>query len=289
MKFNNGYVFPHPVLGINDDVIGSASAAVTIDENSDPDNYILALQYQLDNADIRKLLEEKKAELVCELSCTATLYRASKFGFSLSQTIILPKNAVREEVEMLFLMVTREDLPQYINSGAHPDFVGYHFDLQKGDVLAYFGETRFIAGIAWQKLKAVSSFMEITEGEIDEGNFNLILEKSKIQIQLSRSDYNKYREPAIVNNKEFASTFHTGIVLPALIHALYKLFGPSGDDISETAWAKIIRFRLDNEEGLRGIIPDVDNILKIAQYLLGLPVGRLLTDLHNKVTAVTEE
>jgi hypothetical protein len=151
------------------------------------------------------------------------------------------------------------------------------------------GESFFIAGIAWQKLTAVSSFMEIISGENEEGDFNIILDTSKIQVQLSKKDFQRYREPVIGSTAEYASTFHSSIVLSTLIHALYQLADPSKSDLIELPWAKIIQFRLQTDEKLRGLALNADNILKIAQLLLGMPMERLLTDLHNKVTSDTDD
>jgi len=283
MKFS-GYSFPHPVLGLSDDVDGNASVVnLTNDETTDKENYLLTIEYKLDNLDLEKLLADKKVQFVCELSCTGTLYRKSESSDSPIQKISVPKNYVRDKVELLFLLVAIEANPHYTNSKVHPDFLGYSFDIDSGDVLAYLGESSFIAGIAYQKLKAVSSFMEIIKGANDTGDFNIILESPKIQIQLSIKDYEKYCEPRIGKNPEYATVFHSSIVLPTIIHALYQL--KQEDDVKEYAWAKIIQFRLDNDENLKSIQFEEKNIPKIAQLFLGMPVERLLLDLFTRVTS----
>jgi len=287
MKFNNEYSFPHPVLGIGDDIRGSASVVVDNDEDSDPDNYIVTARYELDNPGIHQLLAEEKAEFICELSCTGAFFRTSKTSSSFTQIMHIPKNAVRDEVEMLFLIVASDDILRYTNPDVHPDFAGYAFDLQKGDVLAYIGESSFIAGIAFQKLKAVSSFMEIIKGDQTNGETIVLLDTPKIQIQLPSEDYQRYSAPSIVNNKEYAAIFHAGIVLPALIHALHQMI--NSESFNDYAWAKIVRFRMENEEGLHGITFEHENVIKISQYLLSMPVGRLLSDLYTRATSETDE
>ena len=281
MKFS-GYSFPHPVLGLSDDVEGSASVAnLTNDENTDKENYLLTIEYELNNPDLQKMLLEKKVQFLCELSCTATLYRKSETSDSFIQKISVPKNYVRDKVELLFLLVSVESNSNYTNSKVHVDFTGYSFDIDKGDVLAYLGESYFIAGVAYKKLKAASSFMEIIKGQNEVGDFNIIIDSSKIQIQLAIKDYQKYCEPRIGKNPEFASVFHSSIVLPTLIHALYQLI--HDDEIKEYSWAQIIKFRLDNE--FKSIQLEEKNIPKIAQNFLGMPVERLLNDLVNKITS----
>jgi hypothetical protein len=257
------------------------------DEDSDPDNYIVTARYELDNPGIHQLLAEQKAEFVCELSCTGAFFRTSKTSSSFTQIMHIPKNAVRDEVEMLFLIVANDDILRYTNPDAHPDFAGYAFDLQKGDVLAYIGESSFIAGIAFQKLKAVSSFMEIIKGDQTNGETIVLLDTPKIQIQLPSEDYQRYSAPSIVNNKEYAAIFHAGIVLPALIHALHQMI--NSESFNDYAWAKIVRFRMENEEGLHGITFEHENVIKISQYLLSMPVGRLLSDLYTRATSETDE
>ena len=290
MRFNSEYAFPHPVLGIREDISGSAQTSVAYDEETDPDNYILTIQYQLNNSDLNDLIAKLKAVFFCDLSCTGTLFRRSEASSNFIQTITVPKNAVRERVDLLFLLIAREDIPGYQNAQANPDFEGYQFDIDKGDVLAYMGEGSFFAGLAYQQLKAVSSFLEITKGKKETGNFEIILEGSKIEVELSVADYDRYSQPSIGKTPDLASTFHAAIVLPALIHALYQLVaGPtqSRDELSETPWAKIIKYRLENEEDAQGLALAEEHIVSVAQYLLGSPLERLLKDLSQRT--LTEE
>lgn len=287
MKFN-GYSFPHPVLGLGDDVGGNASVVkIDNDETTDKNSYILTVEYELNNEDLGKLFADKKAQFLCEVSCTGTVYRKCYTCDTTLQKINIPKDGVREKVELLFLLVSAEPIPNYTNSQVHPDFSGYKFDIDKGDVLAYLGESSFYAGIAYEKLKAVSSFMEIIKGENDHGDFNIILESPKIQVQLSQQDYEKYSDRRIGKSYEYATVFHSAVVLPTLIHALYQL--KLDDDVKEYSWAKIIEFRLENEKDLNVISFEEKNIPKIAQIFLGMPIERLLEDLFNRVTSNSDE
>ena len=236
------------------------------DETTDNEYYLLTIEYKLDNPDLQKMLSEKKVQFVCELSCTGTLYRKSETSDSLIQKISVSKNYVRDKVELLFVLVSVESNSNYTNSKVHNDYAGYNFDIDNGDVLAYLGESFFIAGIAYQRLKAVSSFMEIIKGENETGDFNIILESQKIQIQLSKKDYEQYCEPRIGKNPEYATVFHSSIVLPTLIHALYQL--KNDDDVKEYSWAKIIEFRLQNDENLKTIEFEEKTFRKLHNYFL---------------------
>ena len=105
----------------------------------------------------------------------------------------------------------------------------------------------------------------------------------KIQVQLSAEDYQKYLQPSVGRNHILASTFHSSIILATLIHALYQLLNePTKDDYNETAWAQIIRTRIDNEGAAHGLAMTEDAVLEIAQFLLDNPLERLLTDLQTR-------
>ncbi len=292
MRFNSEYAFPHPVLGIRDDISGSAETIVTYDQDTDTDNYIVTIQYHLNNQDLVELVTARKAVFFCELNCTGTLFRSSEASSGFTQTITVPKNAVRERVSLLFLLIAREDIPGYRNSEAHPDFEDYQFEIDKGDVLAYMGEGSFFAGLAYRQLRAVSSFLEITKGTNEAGDFDIILEGSKIEVRLSITDYERYSQPSIGKIPELASTFHAAIVLPTLIHALYQLLtGPTQtrDDLNETPWAKIIKYRVENEGGEPRLSMTEDHIVAVAQYLLGSPMERLLKDLSQRTLTEDED
>jgi len=287
MKFN-GYSFPHPVLGLNDDIVGQAEVQTfTVDEKSDKSNYILQVDYSLVNEDLQNLLSAKKIEFVCEINCSSTLYRRAEKTIRLQHRIKIPKDYVRENVELLFILVSVEELNHYKNSTSHPDFSGYEFDLDTGDVLAYLGEASFFAGIEFRKLKAVSNFMEVIQGPKQSGEFNVILDNPKIQVQLSKEDYTLFS--SIGKKPEWTNVFHSSFVLPTLIHALYQIRPESNKrEYDDKSWAKIILWRIDNEEMFKGIVFEEDNILRIAQLFLGNPNERLLKDLFNQLTPQEE-
>lgn len=290
MKFN-GYSFPHPVLGLNDDIEGSVHVEeVSYDDATDADNFTININYALDNTDLLSFLINKRVKFLCEASCTATMFRQAFLCSDTKQVIQISKNSVRERVDLIFLMVACENIPNYRNAKAHPDFREFGFDIDEGDVLAFLGESQFIAEINYQKLKAVSSFLEVVKGENETGDFNIILDNPKIQIQLSHNDFRIFSTPAVGKNVNYASTFHSALVLPALIHALYQLkVVPGNDDLAEKSWAKIIEFRMENDVELKSIQLGADTVLKAAQIILGMPVERLLGDLLGQLTEKKDE
>ena len=191
-------------------------------------------------------------------------------------------------MEFICLIVVKEYIYNYTNSNTHTDYNDYSFYLETGDILAYCGEFTFNADIIYEKLKAISSFMEIVENEKpDEKNSTIDLNNNKIQIQLPTDLYNLYRKSTISLEEKFVPVFHSSMVLNALLIALYNI-----EDHKDCKWAQVIEYRLNNEKPLNEInFEDKENIPLIAQLLLGNPIERLLNglDVITKETKINED
>ena len=174
-------------------------------------------------------------------------------------------------------MVAKYPIPNYQNSKAHPDYIGYNFEIDSGDILATFGKFSFNADINYEKLKAVSSFMEVVENTDKEEKFmNVNLSKGKIEVQLPADDYKLFANDSISKEPKFAPVFHSSIVFNSLLLALYNF-----DSYKEMLWAKVIAYRLKNEKEFQNIsIEEKENIPEIAQRLLGNPFKRLISELQ---------
>ncbi len=281
MKFND-ISFPHPVLGIGDAVdsyIKQYKQGVFMpDITKTRDEYLINLDFQFENQKLRELLNDNKCEFLCEVTCSNTLYRKSITSDSNKFEFTIPKKAIKGRVEFLCVLVVKESIDNYSNTQSHSDYNGYSFDLGKGDVLAYFGEFSFNADIKYEKLKAVSSFMEIVENS-ELTYTNIDLKRAKIRVELPSEAYKLYQSDSISQEPRFSPVFHSSIVLNALLTALYSF-----EEHRDYLWAQVIEYRLKNDRQLKNIsIEEKENIPEIAQRLLGNPFNRLLEGLNEIV------
>ena len=282
MKFND-ITFPHPVLGLGDAILGIVELG-NPEIDSLQDVYEVKINCKHDNVDLKNLLNEDKAEFLYEVTCTNTLYRKLFLSNNSKMKFEIPKKEVKGRVEFTCLLVAKERISEYSNAESHSDYDGYTFDLDQGDILAYFGEFSFNADIKYEKLKAVSSFMEIVENE-DLKYTNVDLKKNKIEIQLPSETYDIYRSDFISQEVKFVPVFHSSIVLNALLTALYNF-----DEHKEFLWAKVIDYRLKKEKQFEMLgIAEKENIPEIAQRLLGNPFKRLLEGLNVIIESESEE
>lgn len=73
--------FPHPVLtNFTDDINDSINYETKINETKN--EYLISLNFYLENPDMSKYIIDKLAVNVCEIECSGTLYRQVKRTFS---------------------------------------------------------------------------------------------------------------------------------------------------------------------------------------------------------------
>jgi len=282
MRFNN-ISFPHPVMGISDDISGDISINPRI--VSGLDNYDIYIEFFFDNYDIDLLIQGYQAEFICEVTCSDTLYRKIIKSPKPIIELCISRKEVKGRVDFTCLVVSRQFISNYSNAASHIDYRGFNFDIDPGEVLAYFGEFWFNADIRYEKLKAVSSFMDIVENKESEYT-NIDLKKNKIEVQLPTLDYKIFSSDSIGKESKYASGFHSSIVLNALIIALYNF----EDHKEEYRWAKVIDYRLKNEKEFESLsIAEKENIPEIAQRLLGNPFHRFLETLVIIVNSSKED
>lgn len=276
MQLSN-FVFPHPVLSkYTDDIAGSIDCEQSIIEETE--DYSVSFNYEMENEELLSMLKAGKAANICEVQCSATMYRQIHSTAEDEIEFKIPRKHVRGRVELECFLISREKISEYNVKNCHPDYVGYSFDIDEGDLLGYYGKFSFNADIRYQKLKAVSSFLEVVPDDVENAEF--ILEEPKIIVKLPKKDFEKYAQSHIGKNEEFSPIFHSSIVFSALLHALHNI-----KDHFERTWAEVIKIRMKDEEELNELsLEDKSDIPRIAQQLLGKPVSRLIEGLDHVYT-----
>lgn len=285
MNFNN-ISFPHPVLGVSNEVLSEIKRIEKDDISINPNNhsYEVKVKYTFHDEALRQMVLDRKAEFICEATCSNTLYREIIRSEKPKIAFEIPRKQVKGRVEFVCLLVAKENIESYSNANFHQDYDGFSFEIEKGEVLAYFGDFSFNADIKYEKLKAVSSFMEIVPNE-ELTYTHVDLKKSKIEIQLPLDTYKLYQSDFISQEVKFVPIFHSSIVLNALLMALYNF-----EEHKDYLWAKVIDYRLKNEKQFKDVnFDEKENIPEIAQMLLGNPFKRLLECLNVIAESENEE
>ena len=270
--------FPYPVLGIGDDVMPLPGIKYRF--NSNKSSYIVDFDITMENEDITRLISEGYAEYKCEVDCALTNNRFAIASQTPSFHIELPRTDVAGRVNFQCTITAIKEIADYNNKGFHPDYVGYHFQIEPGEILAYIGDLHYDADIEYDKLRSAGSFMTIVEGH-DPKNTIYYLENDKIEVQLPPEMYQDYKEN-FNKNKKLANIFHSSIVFNALVYAISMYDEELHQD---KLWARTIGYRIQIEKPLQPfketmIEKDGMDVLKLAQALLGNPYARLFSSMH---------
>lgn len=266
---------PYPVLGVHDDIAGKYEISGP-DVTTKSDKTEISLAHVLRNHEIQALLESGKAEFVTHVHCMKSAFRQCFRTSSLTQTISINSDELRDKVELEFFIIASQTIADYRPQSAHDDYSGFTFELTPGDVLAYGGTTNFVAHKQWMASEAVGSFMVLEEGDWKNGPMKVILERDKIAIVLSREDFKRYK--ALSPARQFDRIFHSALVLPALIYAVTQMLSAK-ESYEDRKWYQVLEDRKTNDPELINETWEVGNAPVIAQKLLSGPLDRTLSAL----------
>ena len=278
--------FPHPVLGVGDAV--GPKPPVIAQINEERDDFVINISVDIHNEDILKLIHEEYAAFVCEIDCPSTFYREIFYPKDTSLEIRIKRKDVAKRVNIDFTVTAIKSIKNYTNSEFHPDYQGFSFDLDPGDLLALV-KMHYDADIKYDKLQSAGSFMTIVPGH-DDNNTVYYLHNSKIEIQLPKALYDDYRVSFNGPGKH-ATIFHSSIVLNALVYALLNY---DDEEYGNTLWARTLKYRIELEPRLRVYADVLENkdpmkIMEFAQALLDNPYKKLLESMHDIIDSDTSQ
>lgn len=167
MLYNNRE-YPHPVLGVGDAVEGQFITHLSIKAGKKA--IIIEPVFHLTNHDLNTLITENLAVFAIQIYCRATMFRQLfKSNDAIPKHISIPTPELRESVELDFFICANDNISDYTNSSWHPDFNGFSFPVEKGDILAYGGKGVFNANKTPEELRAISAFMNIDKYDKENG------------------------------------------------------------------------------------------------------------------------
>ncbi len=283
---NKDVCFPHPVLGVGDAVGPKPPVKAQISEERD--DFVINITVDIHNKEILKLINEDYASFVCEIDCPSTFYRDIFYPKDSTFEIRVKRKNVAKRVNIDFTVTALKSINNYTNSQFHPDYQGFAFDLEPGDLLALV-KMHYDADIKYDKLQSAGSFMTIVPGH-DDKNTVYYLHNSKIEIQLPKALYDDYKISFNGPGKH-STIFHSSIVLNALVYALLNY---DDEEYGTTLWARTLKYRIELEPRLRMYTDVLENkdpmmIMEFAQALLDNPYKKLLESMHDIINSDTSQ
>lgn len=277
-------IFPYPILRLNNSDYMECEYISEIELTDRVTNILVEFRTKFDNIDLIRLLEEGKIEFVYRIECPKTYYREIIRTSDEYIKFRLDNNNLFEEVKIDSMIVAKEEINNFDSKDFHKDFKDIKFDFDIGNILGVGKSIIFKSDKNINDLYSVDSIFSIVRRDVDQqdGMRVDINGNGKIQVSLSKLDYNRYA--MLVNNQNYKSVLNTMIVLPALIWAFenIRLSEEFYESNKDSRWLKSINIVLENSNlELSPETVERYTSFELAQNLLGMPLYRSLDGLSN--------
>lgn len=277
MKINSNTSYPYPIWGWKDDYKSTINDEdILITEISDKDNFVYELELRAQNEDIERLIEQGKAIYACVGICQTTFHHYYFTSENAKFTIAIPRKEVNNKIELKWMVLTKEAIPDYQSSLLNDDYQGFaSFPL--GAMIGYITSFEINASIC-DELRSLDEIFVVVKN-IESNDIRYSFDERKIKVKLPESQleiFNNYggKYPAIM---------HSTIVYQALVLAITKL----KDEDDSKDWVYILKQYIDvmdsentpstDEVGDEGYT--LEQAMEIANYILQDPIIRMFDDI----------
>lgn len=277
MKINSNISYPYPIWGWKDDYKSTINEEdILITEISDKDNFVYELELLAQNEDIERLIEQGKAIYACVGICQTTFHHYYFTSENAKFTIAIPRKEVNNKIELKWMVLTKEAIPDYQSSLLNDDYQGgATFPL--GAMIGYITSFEINASIC-DELRSLDEIFVVVKN-IESNDISYSFDERKIKVKLPKTQleiFNNYggKYPAIM---------HSTIVYQTLVLAITKL----KDEDDSKDWVYILKQYIDVMDSEN--IPSTDEIgdegytleqaMEIANYILQDPIIRMFDDI----------
>lgn len=188
---------------------------------NDGQNYVLENAcIEINNDNIKKLINEGYLGVGLVIECSATVYR-KMFEISIEpHTINIPIGDLRDRVEVSCYIYAKKDIDNFIDSDFLEDYSGYSFKIDKNDIIAIDDGYTTIIEYDESVDKKVASIFQVIR---DKSAENMIIEKKSKKIIISLPDQEFGNYDILRKNDNFQNIIFSMIAIPALTYCLKDL------------------------------------------------------------------
>ncbi|SHK77321.1 hypothetical protein SAMN02745136_03308 [Anaerocolumna jejuensis DSM 15929] len=242
-------------------------------------NLLLEFNITLNNEEIRKLLLDGKAEYVIHIECTNTAFRTTLHSITEQSNIDIPVGRIFGKLEVIALIVLKENINHFENSDWNEDYNGISFDLAKGSILGYKNLPALDIVKNYEELTSASSIFKIYKRlTTEEKPMDVNIDSSLIKIGLGTQEYETYSR--FCKKAQFQPILNSMLVFPALVYVFEELKQEIGIEANQgKAWY----ISLDKAYEKRGINfideikDDTKTSVQLAQEAMELPLSKALS------------
>lgn len=273
---------PYPILfAYNDDYIDSQFEA-EINADCKFGEIFVSVDFKLNNEEIEYLIDNNQACYTVHIECPSTSYRLKLESSSKNIEAKLDSKDLEDKIEVCTFIVVKESIDNYKNCKFHPDYQGYTFSLEKGNVLAIGTGKEFVVQKNDDDLENLPSIIKIVKNnDLKKGALSVDTDSPDfVLIGIYEGLYDMYYS---LGKNKFKETIFSLVLLPALVVVLTRMKYAEEDE-KEKKWFKVIESLMNsNNYQIEDLdIQNKDNsILAIAQMIFSDPISRSLKELND--------
>ncbi len=242
-------------------------------------NLQLEFKITLDNEELRNLIIDGKTEYVIHIECSNTAFRTTLHSITEQTSIDIPAGRINGKLEIIALIILKENIKHFINSDWNNDYDGISFDLAKGSILGYKNLPALDIVKNYEELTTASSIFRVYKRiTTEEKPMNVDIDSNQIKIGLGTQEFETYSR--FCKKIQFQPILNSMIVFPALVYVFEELKQETGIEANEgKAWY----IALNKAYEKRGInfIDEIKDELKssvqLAQEAMELPISKALS------------
>lgn len=136
--FNEGYSFPHPVLGNDDDLSGEFDMTLEIKRTEERKIVFDNINVSITNPYIARLVKEGKAACYLRIYCSSTL---KTWMAELSTSYSIHEDDLANSAELQAFVITQKEIPDFSDSSFNKEYGTQSFSLGSREVIATSGKT----------------------------------------------------------------------------------------------------------------------------------------------------
>ncbi len=278
MAMNQNKLFAYPVLDNNtDDFINvSYTSETTKTLLKKKKNSIINYIFNIDDCDLKKLINTGKAQAIVKIYCSSTKFREIynlNYG---NNEIVLNNKDVNNRIELSSYIILLEDIVDYHCENFNKDYGDTKFNLQKGSILAIGSKENVFIEKDIHEFTKLSSVIKVRMKDDEDEGMKIDFSGDIIYIILNKEDYIIYNKYA----KHFLDVANSMIIIPTIVYVLDMVTSECKEDNNfysyETSkWFRVFKKKIEkiyDAKFLPSLVERAGSI-DIAQKLLEFPLS----------------
>lgn len=252
--FTEGYSFPHPVLGNEDDISGEFNISLEVNRNENRKIVFENITVDISNDYIKEQIEKGNANCFIKIYCSSTL---STWIFEVTDKFEINEDDVINKADVQVFIITKSEIPNYSDSSFNTQYGGEIFSLNKNEVIGISGKVP----VSIPKVNEKLGLGNIFKFNYHEKEKPIEFEHHHDKIFINYPVTKKGEHPPNMLFSTSPWTAFNIFIVPALAEAL-KYIDDEPEEASKWDWYSVVEQLLPDDQRTGDNYADAQRILQ---------------------------